>query len=191
MALSLVTAPTSEPVGLAEIKDHLRIDGDAEDNLLNVCIRAARIYAETYLRRQLVTATWRLTLDCFPCWTIEVPLPPLVSVATLTYLDTGGVSTVLTENTHFIKDIYSEPGRITPAYGTNWPATRGVLNSVTLTYVAGYGTAEDVPETIRYGIKLLIAEMYDKREPTVVGSIINAVPALNTLLGSESYGSYV
>lgn len=190
MALQLVTPPTVEPVTVDEMKLHCRIDHDDEDVAIGQYIVAARKYAETQLRRQLCTATWKLYLDCFPCWQIDVPLPPLVSVTTLTYTDTGGTTQTLTENTHFIKDIYSEPGRITPAYQQTWPSTRDVMNAVALTFVAGYGDPDDVPEPIRFGIKLLVAEMYDKREPTVTGAIIASVPGIQHLLMSEQWGSY-
>lgn len=190
MGLYLVTAPTVEPVTVDEIKVHCRIDSDDEDVAIAQMIVAARKFAETKLNRQLCTATWRLYMDSFPCWQIDVPLPPLVSVTTLTYTDAVGTTTTLTENTHFIKDIYSEPGRITPAYGLTWPSARCVMNSVALTFVAGYGDPDDVPESIRYGIKLLVAEMYDKREPTVTGAVIAQVPGIEHLLMSESWGSY-
>lgn len=190
MSIELFTAPTSEPVTVDEVKAHLRIDHDDEDVYLGLLITAARRYAETWLRRQLITATYKLRLDCFPCWEIEIPRPPFVSVTTLTYLNTSNISTTLTENTHFTKDIYREPGIIFPAYGLTWPSTYDVPNAVTLTYVAGYGDATDVPEEVRYGILLLVGEMYDKREPTVTGTIINNVPVINTLLGSASWGSY-
>lgn len=190
MSLELVTPPTAEPVTVDEVKTHLRIDNDAEDVYIGLLISAARGYAETYLRRQLCTATWKLRMDCFPCGAIQVPLPPLQSVTTLAFTDSSGSPATLTENTHFTKDIYSEPARIVPAYGRTWPATYGVPNAVTLTFVAGYGDATAVPPEIRYGILLLVAEMYDKREPTVTGSIIANVPVINTLLGSASWGCY-
>ncbi len=189
MSLELSTAPTVEPVDVEEMKDHLRIDHSDDDVLLGQYIRAARLFAETKLSRTLCTSTWKLRLDAFPCWEIEVPRPPLVSVTTLAYIDTGGTSQTLTENTHFVKDIYSEPGRITPAYNQVWPATRSIVNAVTLTYVAGYGDPDDVPESIRYGIKLLVAEMYDKREPTAANAV-QLVPGINHLLMSESWGRY-
>lgn len=189
MSLELFTAPTTEPVTVDEVKAHLRIDHDDEDVYLGLLITAARRYAETYLNRQFITATYKLRLDCFPCWEIQIPRPPFVSVTTLAYLNTSNVSTTLTENTHFTKDIYSEPGTIFPAYGLTWPTTYGVPNAVTLTYVAGYGDADDVPAEVRYGILLIVARMYDSREG-VVPSSVSDDKVINTLLGSASWGCY-
>jgi len=190
MALELITPPTVEPVTVDDVKNHLHLDHDDEDVYIGLLIRAARGYAETRLRRQLVTATWKLHLDCFPCGCIDVPVPPLVSVTTLTYIDAGGATVTLAENTHFVKDVYREPGRVYPAYNQTWPSTRYFPNSVALTFVAGYGDPADVPSEIKYGILLLVAEMFDKREPTVTGATVAAVPQISTLLDSCSWGSY-
>ena len=62
----LVTAPTEEPVSLAEAKLHLRVDDNADDALIAALITAARQHAENDTRRALVTQTWRLALDQFP-----------------------------------------------------------------------------------------------------------------------------
>lgn len=189
MSIELSIAPTAEPVTVDEVKTHLHIDNDDEDVYIGLLITAARRYAETWLRRQLITATYKLRLDCFPRWEIEVPRPPFVSVTTLTYLNTSGVSTTLTENTDFVKDIYREPGLIYPAYGLTWPTTYDFPNSVTLTYVAGYGDATDVPQEVRYGILLIVARMFDSREGSVPSSVAED-KVINTLLGSASWGSY-
>lgn len=189
MSLELVTAPTEEPVTVDEVKAHLRIDNDEDDVYLGLLIAAAREHAETRIRRQLCTATWKLRLDCFPCWQIDVPLPPLVSVTTLAYTDTGGTTQTLTENTHFTKDIYREPARIIPAYGQVWPATRDTVNAVSLTFVAGYGGADSVPQAIRYGILLLVGRMFQTREGFVSASLMED-KQINTLLDSCGWGSY-
>ena len=55
----LVTAPTEEPVSLAEAKLHLRVDYTNDDVLIGALITAARQHAENDTRRALVTQTWR------------------------------------------------------------------------------------------------------------------------------------
>jgi hypothetical protein len=34
--------------------------------------------------------TWLLALDAFPAWEIELPQPPLISVASVKYIDDAG-----------------------------------------------------------------------------------------------------
>ena len=66
MPLQLVTAPTQEPVSLAEARLHLRVDFSDDDALIMALIRSARLAAETITGRQLVTARWKYILDSFP-----------------------------------------------------------------------------------------------------------------------------
>lgn len=68
MALKLITAPSAEPISIAEAKIHLRVDDDmtAEDALIDAMIIATRMHAETICRRAFVTQVWTLYLDQFP-----------------------------------------------------------------------------------------------------------------------------
>lgn len=62
--LSLITPPASEPVSLADAYDSARVT-TPDDALMTSLITAAREFAETYTRRQFVTATWLYALDAF------------------------------------------------------------------------------------------------------------------------------
>lgn len=188
MSLTLITGPSTEPVTLAQFKQHARISRDDEDALCEACIRAARVYAERVQRRQLCTATWRLSLDCFSA-EIRVPLPPLQS-ATIQYVDANGDTQTLDPSAYQV-DAYREPGRIVPAYGTCWPDTRCQPNAVTVTFVAGYGAAAAVPETTKQAIKLLAGSFYENREGLVTGTIVAALPlGVESLLSAECWGGY-
>lgn len=174
MPLTLVTAPKYEPVGLAEVKDHLRVDTADDDALIDALIPAARRFAESYTHRALVTQTWDLMLDAFPA-EITVPMPPLQSVTSINYIDTAGVSQLL-DAADYQVDSAGQPGRVRPAWGESWPSARGVYNAVTVRLVAGYGGAADVPEPIRQGMLMLLGHLYERREITVVGTIVSEVP---------------
>lgn len=160
--LVLVTPPAEEPVSLAEAKLHLRVDHTEEDALIGVLITTAREYVEMYTRRQLVTATWRLTLDCWPrC--IRPPRPPLASVTTLQYLDVDGVLQPV-DPTTYVVDSSVEPGRILLGYGGSWPATAHMPGAAQVLYVAGYGPASAVPATFKQAMLLYIGDLYEHRE---------------------------
>lgn len=66
--LQLLQPPAGEPVSVADLKLHLRVDPDVtEDDLLIQALGvAARQYVELAVNRQLVSAAWLLTLDRFP-----------------------------------------------------------------------------------------------------------------------------
>lgn len=190
IALSVVTAATSEPVTVDEFKLHARISVDSEENaLLESYLKAARKFCETHTRRAFITQTWRLSLDCFPC-VIHVPMPPLQSVSSIAYIDSAGDSQTLASSAYQV-DTYTEPGRIREAYGYTWPATRTQSNAVTVQFVAGYGAASAVPDTIKTAIKLVAASLYRNRESVGEVQLQHVPHGALTLLGVESWGSYV
>jgi len=171
MTLTLITAPTAEPIEAEEARKHLRLDLTLEDALLDGLIVVARRKVEELTARALMTQTWDLRLDSFPT-TIYVPLSPLdvsAPITSIKYIDTAGTEQELAAAKYTV-DRYSEPGRIVPAYGESWPSTRGVLNAVTVRFKVGYGDADDVPEPIKLAIKQLVAHWYENREPVSIGS---------------------
>ncbi len=177
MALILITAPAAEPVTLAEAKLHLKVDGADDDALITTLVTAARRFAERFSRRALVTQTWDLVLDAFPAddGAIFVPRPQLQSVTSITYIDGAGSSQVLAASKYKV-DIASQPGRIAPAFGQSWPATRAEMTAVTARFVAGYGAASDVPESIKQAILLLLAHWYENREAVHAGTGAARIP---------------
>jgi uncharacterized phiE125 gp8 family phage protein len=181
--LELVTPPVSEPVSLAEMKQHARISREDEDSVISAFVTAARQYSETFLRRQLMPATWRMSLDGFPVGDIKVPLPPLQSVTSITYVDGNGTTQTVAPDTYYV-DTASQPGRIAPE--TCCPTTRNQPGAVTVTFVAGY---DSVPETINTAIKMLAAHYYEHREAVNEGGLSEVPMAVESLLMSEQWGT--
>jgi len=160
--LKLITAPAEEPISIAEAKGHLRETSTGQDALIQGLIIAAREYAETYTRRRFITQTWELLRDCFPAFGIEMPNAPLLSVVSITYLDTAGQAQVLDQSAYLV-DIKTVPGRISPAYGEVWPPTIAQMNAVTIQFTAGYGAAAAVPQGIKAALQILI-QYFEQRD---------------------------
>lgn len=164
MSFVLVTAPTVEPLTLQEAKDHLRVDHEDDDALIDALITAARQQAEIFCRRSLLTQTWDLFLDCFPdddelC----LPRPPLQSVAFIKYLDLNGVQQTFASSNYRV-DTASTPGQVTLAYGAYWPSYQEIENSIQVRFVAGYGDfASAVPRPIAQALLLMIGGWYEDR----------------------------
>jgi uncharacterized phiE125 gp8 family phage protein len=161
----LVTPPAEEPVSLAEAKAHLRVDHDAEDTLISMLIGAAREYVEQGAARALMPQTWRLSLESLPggrC-PIELPLPPLRSVESITYQDDDGAEQTL-DDALYLVDTDDEPGKVLPVYDGEWPDGRCDVNAVKVTYIAGYEDADHVPKRAKQAILLLVGHWFENRE---------------------------
>ena len=175
MPLEVFADGTFEPVSKAEAKAHLRVDHDADDFLIDALAAAARQYAEDLTGRGLVRRTYDLFLDAFPRWTVELPRPPVDSVTTVKYLDTAGAQQTLAAS-KYVVDAKSSPGRVTPAWGESWPATRAQVNAVEIRFVAGHANATVVSPKVKLGIKLLISTWYDNRDSLVIGASVAEMP---------------
>ncbi len=163
MALRLITAPAVKPVTVSDMESHMRAVLTAETAIVEAYIAAITEKAEAYTRRALVSQTWELVLDGFPC-EIRLPLSPLQSVTSIKYLDAAGVLQTL-DPSMYVVDSASEPGRISPAYGTTWPVTLPVHGAVVIKFVCGYGAAaSSVPASIKAWIMLNVASLYENRE---------------------------
>lgn len=166
-SLLRTAAPAAEPVSSALAKTQCEIVGSAYDTLLAGKIQAAREVVEIDARRALITQSWELRIATFPPQDfIEIPKPPLQSVASLKYIDTGGALQTW-DASNYTVDATRHPGRLNLAYGITWPATRACANAVTIAFTAGYGdAASDVPAAAVQAMLLQIATSFRDREMT-------------------------
>lgn len=202
--LTLQSVPAEEPVTTAELRDWLRQESTADDTIIAALGRTARGMVERLLGRQLVTATWLLSLDNFPWpggWqfienpglfpdphTIRMPKAPLQSVTSIQYYDMADTLNTLSSTVYEV-DARTDPGRIMLGMGKVWPVTRLKPAAVRVVFVAGYGNASAVPESIKTAIKLTVAHWYENREAVVTGTIATELPvSARALLYSEWNG---
>lgn len=183
------TSTPAECVTLDEVKSQLRILTEDEDALIRNYITAATYQAELICDRQLMQATHVLKLDEFPT-EIRLPKPPCISVTSIQYVDSAGATQTLSVS-NYSTDTFHEPGRIVPAYGMTWPTTRGMSNDVTVTYEAGYASADAIPKNVRMGIVHLVAHWYENREAVVVGQTVNEMPWMCEGLIRSAWHGYV
>lgn len=166
MGLILTTAPTLEPVGIEELKAHLRITNDLEDTYLEGLAISARKIIEAHLHRALMEQTWDLWLDAYQVPGvdyIEVPLPPLKSVTHIKSYDTTDAETTFTA-TKYNVDTVSEPGRICLKASYCWPSALRSRKAIDVQFVCGWASDTAVPEPIRHALKLFVARLYQQRQ---------------------------
>ena len=155
-----VTVPVAtEPVSLAEARLQCKIDSDdtSHDAALTSLITAAREHAQHYTGRALAPQTLEVALDAFPPFdnpSITLPLCPVTSITSIKYTDLAGTEQTLL-NTKYALSPYGESRMLAPTYGSYWPTTQDVMNSVRIVQVCGY-TAELLPKAAKQAILLHI-----------------------------------
>jgi len=173
MGLTITTPPTAEPVTLAEAKDHLRVDGTAEDAYITALIQAARAWVENFTTRQLVQATYEWTLDRLPERPedpLRFPRSPVASVDSVEYADRDGISQTWTT---YQTDLNVAPAIMLPAVDGTWPGVQaGNPTAATVTFTAGYAPddsqsptdpAGNVPQGLKHAIMLLVGHWFEHR----------------------------
>ena len=175
--LHLIADATDEPVTLAEAKAQLRVDIDADDDLITGLITAARQMVEQVTRRALLSQDWELRLEKFPGESvIELPLAPLQSVSAITYIDKLNVSHTLAASTYQV-DAASTPGRVALVEGESWPGdTLRALGGVQIAFTAGWTSADAVPQAIRQALLLLVGHLYENREAVTDTRVLQTTP---------------
>lgn len=179
MGLVLTEAPSVEPVTADDVRAQCRIDSSDESDLIEGYITSARAQVENDCRRALITQTWERTLDRFPhsCEPIYLARNPVQQVESITYVDPQGATQTLSTDVYQV-DTKGAVARVGLKPGKSWPSTKcGLWNSVTITYVAGYGdTADDVPRGLRTAIAILAGHWFENREPIITGTIVSNIP---------------
>jgi uncharacterized phiE125 gp8 family phage protein len=185
MGLTLITAPLTYPVTLAEAKAQCRVDSDDENALLDGLIAAATDYVEQYTGRAIIAQTWRVTLDEFTT-SLLLPKGPVQTVTHVRYFDSEGAEqTVLAGD--YTLDNASDPAWVVINSDASWPETQSGVNMVKVTFVSGYPA---VPAAIKQAILLLIGQWFDQRADVSEKAMIampNAVEALLTNYRSFSF----
>lgn len=197
MGLKLVTGPATQPVSLAEAKAHLREDSSDFDTEIQAFVYAATQFVdgpEGFIGRALIDQTWDLYLDHFPGrsfrnaypslrvreQSIELPLPPLIEVIGVFYLDSSGTEQEFDAGNYIVDDA-SKPARIILRRTASWPTASCEANAIRIRFRAGYvdqnsPPAACVPFTIKAAILMYVGDLYLNRENTVIGDVPAKLP---------------
>src|ERR1041385_140985 len=181
MSLLITAPPSVEPVTVAEVKARLGLTTTADDAKITSNITAAREYAEKVTRRSLAYKSYAYYPDGFPCpgEPIRVPVPPLIAVTAIKYLDSTLAQQTWDAAEYFVAAVQS-PGLIVPKPGFVYPCPVSVPGAVEIDFTAGYdysGNAQATPpipagpvcpEHLREGIRQLAVHIYE--HPSAVTS---------------------
>lgn len=188
MRIERLEQPAVEPVSVEDLKHHCRVTWDDDDVYLTALGIAARAMLETELSRSLVTTEWAVFFDILPSapiWSGYTMLP-IATARDVTgfYFSRNGVETEYTG----YQFSPGNPGRVAPAWGSFYPFTFGELDSVKITFTAGYGdTAAEVPAVLKHAIKLLVGGWYENREEVTTAQTSTLSVGVQRLIKSESW----
>jgi uncharacterized phiE125 gp8 family phage protein len=179
MNIKVITAPAQLPVTVAEIRQHCRIEITDDDEDLELKIKAVVNRLDPpdgILGRALITQTLRYSIEKFPGGQILLPYPPAQAISSIKYMDSSDVEQTVANTAYQLKTD-SDPARIILKYGQNWPTCSLSGNDplpVKINFISGYGDdPQDVPEMIRLGIMMEVADYYLQRENIVLGQAIS------------------
>jgi len=186
ISLKLKTAPSADPVSLAETKDYLRVDGSADDNAITVMIKAATLMLEEYCDAKFIEQVWLEYHDFWPYknkndwWDgvkeiaiselyqpmreMKFSLGPIVQFIGLkTYPDSGVPETF--DPSNYVIDNSGYYGRLALVMGAVWPTTiLRKINGIELEYKIGLANGPStLPSNVKQAILITIARMYEKR----------------------------
>lgn len=181
-----VADPSIEVVLLDDLKAHIRVTHNKDDEYLTKLIVEAREEIEDISGLALISQTWQMMLDRWPgqrdqWWdgvrqlpiseldggfpsTIDLVRYPLISVDTINVYDEDSNATVVTISSVFDIDIISRPGRMSIQRGATWPIASRSINAIEINYTAGYGTeVSDLPTPLVRAVRNMAGYMYDHR----------------------------
>ncbi|WP_180966887.1 head-tail connector protein [Cohaesibacter celericrescens] len=177
MTANLLSPPMVEPVSLADIKAFLKLDSDAEDDLLRAFISSARVHLEHLTGRQFITQTWRVLLDGDLGRRISLPLQPVSNIVSAAILsEDGDLLSLATESFALYQS--HNPALIVNSGGMLLTAGQRLQ----LDLETGYGPSdEDVPMPLKQALKMIVAEWYERRliaDPTQLPTLAKALQPL-------------
>jgi hypothetical protein len=179
--IQITTAPTQEPVSIQDVKEHLRLDDNQDERLLQTYIETARRFAEEYTKRSLASQTISFFADAYdeladPLFEgfktgpylnyyknyLVLPRPPVISVTSVSTFADDDTETTFASSKYYLDNV-REPARVVLRLGESFPTALRVANAIKVIYTAGYSSIFSIPEPIRMGILQHVAYLYEHR----------------------------
>lgn len=165
--LTQLTQADAEPVSLEDAKAHLRVVHNSDDMMISSLIRAARENVEATTGRALASADYLWSVEHWPTSRMRLPLLPVASVDSVTYLDPDGVRVEMDPAHYEFDDERASLGI---------PCWR---RSVNVKFRADPG---EVPASLKAAVLMLVADMYENAEASAVGPAFSENPTFQRLV---------
>lgn len=166
----LVTPPAAPVVSTAAAKAQCRVVHDDDDDLIAGLVAAAVDHLDGYtgiLGRCLVTQNWRVAASG---WSRVIRLPfPLCSNVVVKYSDADDVEQTVSDTLYQVYDDASSSVVWFREAFTDPTVYDDRVDPIRVTFDAGYGDADAVPDAIKHAILLLVGHWYENREEVIIG----------------------
>lgn len=164
MSIVVVAPPASEPVSLAEAKLFLRVDHDAEDELIATLIVAAREAVEASTGRALIKRRVRESLDIWRRDAVDgamLGLGPVSAVTAVRLLADNGSQSIIDPERYRLEGAGDRPRLVFPP---GLPATLRSAGGIEIEYECGIAEdAEGLPAALRVATMQIVASLYEVR----------------------------
>lgn len=178
MALIRIAGPSVEPVSVDEVKAHLHIDYDDDDEIIGGYIKAARKKLEHRCGRSFVQQTWEYRIEAFESQ-IEIPILPVIEVVQITYIDEDGADQTVDDGEYAFIDA-GESERSSVLLTGTWPSdVFDRPDAVRVQFKSGYAPdavtppaepdyAGNVPDDIKQAMRWLVGHMIENKESVIL-----------------------
>ena len=179
--LSVVTAETAHAITSTEAKNWLRVDGSDDDTVIGNLIIASHNWAKRYPGRSLTTQTLKMSIDSIYAADIPIkegsyvgidqditrrsiilPQSPVASISNVKYYNDEDTESTFASSSYYL-DSASVPAKFVLRNGESYPTGLRVANALEITYVAGYGGVNDVPQDIKHACLIYTAWLFEHR----------------------------
>lgn len=158
---------------------------DSDDDILHVAsiVAAARSKVEADTGRALLSQTFVLVSDSWPCGygsdadKIYLERTPLQGVSHIKYYPEDGSAQATLSTSVYRSETRAKPGFVILRADQEWPALADRHDAVEITFTAGFATPSEIDQQIIAAVKMLAKHWYDNgKEPVKVGTIVTNVP---------------
>lgn len=165
--LQVTSAPTVEPVSVAQAADWLRCDSESDQLRVEAALAAAKAYVESITGQRFGSQTVKVWLPGFPCSSFRFPIAPISAISGINWYSTADAATAVSSGLYYFRADDQPPylSRIVLKDGMDWPsATLRPVDGVEITVTAGHVTT---PPVLKVCLLQLTAHFYSTPSPVL------------------------
>ena len=185
MRIEETTLKATTAILLAEVKEHLRIDGSAEDSKLNAITATAECMIEAAVGLTLISRDFDVYLNVSPvrgksC--LSIPVRPLQTINMVNLIAADGSETLWLSSNYNVQPGLMPLIDLSPQM--QWPKSLRSTEGMRINVTAGFGSDWNaIPADIHQALLLLITALYFNRGDTVqTGDLLKSSGAMAILL---------